>query len=67
MDSVSNVLKVSSASTAHMKEEANRAAVITQATTLKEKESLEMKEAQIKAENEKLDILTALTAANAKN
>lgn len=57
-DSVSNVSKVSSASSARMKEEANRAALIAQAAALEGRQLLEIKEAQIKAEKEKLDILT---------
>lgn len=66
MNSVSNVSKVPSASTARMEEEANRAALIAQAAALKERQPSEMKEAQIKAEREQLEIETALAAANAR-
>lgn len=65
-DNVSNVSKVSSASSACMKEAANRAALIAKAAALEERQSLEIKEAHIKAEKERLEILTALAEANAR-
>ena len=49
-----------------MEEAANRAALIAQAAALEERQSLDIKEAHIKAEKEKLEILTALAAANAR-
>ena len=66
MDSVSRVSKMSSASAARMKEEANRAALMAQAAALQEKQALELKEAEIKAAKERLEIDTALAVSTAR-
>ena len=66
MDSVSRVSKMSSASAARMKEEANRAALMAQAAALQEKQALELKEAEIKAVKERLEIDTALAVSTAR-
>lgn len=56
----------SSASSARLKEEATRAALEAKAATLKQKQALVLKEAQLQAEKEELEIQTALAEANAK-
>lgn len=72
LDSISKVSnrsrtsKVSTASSARMKEEANRAALMAQAAALKAKQELELKEAEIKAAKERLEIDTALAVSTAK-
>ncbi|RXN30628.1 hypothetical protein ROHU_017620 [Labeo rohita] len=64
--SVSKRSSTSTASSARLKEEANRAALLAKAAALKERQVLEMKEAQLKAEMEKLEIETALAMSDAK-
>nr|XP_055033829.1 uncharacterized protein LOC129422128 [Misgurnus anguillicaudatus] len=64
--SVSKKSSISNASTARLKEEANRAALLAKAATLKERQELELKEAKLKAEMEKLEIETALAMSSAK-
>lgn len=53
-------------SSAQIKEEANRAALIAQAAAVKEKQMLEMKDTEIKAAKERLEIETALPVSTAK-
>ena len=57
-DSVSNIAStmVSNTSSAHVKEEANRAALLAHAAALTEKQAFKQKEAQHKAEREQLEI-----------
>ncbi|KAI2661726.1 G2 and S phase-expressed protein 1 [Labeo rohita] len=64
--SVSKRSSTSTASSARLKEEANRAALLAKAAAVKERQALEMKEAQLKAEMEKLEIETALAMSDAK-
>lgn len=52
--SISKKSSVSTASSACLKEEANRAVLLAKAAALKEKQQLEMKEALLKAEKEKI-------------
>lgn len=54
------------ASSACLKAEAIRAVLLAKAAALKERQQLEMKEALLKAEKEKLEIETALAMSNAK-
>ncbi|KAL0162191.1 hypothetical protein M9458_041587, partial [Cirrhinus mrigala] len=56
----SNKSSTSTATSARLKEEAKRAALLAKGAALKERQALEMKEAQLKAEMEKLEIETAL-------
>lgn len=63
---VSNTTRVSTASSERVKEEANRAALMARAASLKEKQALELKEAEIKAAKERLEIETAIAVSTAK-
>ena len=56
----------SAASAARLKEEANRAALIAKAASLKGRQALELKEAQLRAEKEQLEVETALAISAAK-
>lgn len=56
----------SSASSARLKTEMEWAALLAKAAALKQRQALEEQEAKIKAEKEKLEIQTALAAADAK-
>lgn len=47
-----------------LSEEAERAALLAKSTALKEKEVLEMKQVQLRAEREQLDFQTALLMPN---
>ena len=82
MDSVSNVSAkqrsdrssgrsssqsfVSSATSARLREEANRTTLVAKAAALKEKQALALKEAQLAADKEQLEIETELAASNAR-
>lgn len=56
----------SSASSARLKEEATRAALEAKAANLKQKQALALKEAQLQAEKEELEVHSALAEVNAK-
>lgn len=56
----------SRASSAHLKEAANKAAIEAKVAALKEKQALELKEIQLKAEKEELMLRTALAESTAK-
>lgn len=56
----------SSATAIRLKEEAKRAALIAKASSLKEKQALDLKEAQLKADKEQLEIETELAASAAR-
>ncbi|KAL7868352.1 hypothetical protein SRHO_G00097360 [Serrasalmus rhombeus] len=58
--------KVSTASSARLKAEMERAALLAQATALKQKQDLERQEAELKAKREQLDLQTAIAASDAK-
>lgn len=68
-ESRSSASKKSSTSTvlsARLKEEANRSALLAKAAAAKERQALQMKEMQLKAEMEQLEIKTALAMSDAK-
>ncbi|KAL4008773.1 hypothetical protein ACER0C_002625 [Sarotherodon galilaeus] len=56
----------SSASSARLKAELEKAALLAQAAALKERRALEEQEAKLKAEKEELELRTALAATDAK-
>ena len=56
----------SSAASARLKEEANRAALLAKAASLKDMHALEQKEAQLRADREQLELQTALAVSDAK-
>lgn len=57
---------VSTTSSARLRYEAERAALIAQASALKQKQEIDREVAQLKAKKEELEIKTAIAAANAK-
>lgn len=58
--------KASSTSSARHKEQAERAALLAKAASLKAKQALEMEELKLKARKEQLDMETAIAASTAK-
>lgn len=58
--------KVSTASSARLKAEVERAALLAKAAALKQKQDLERQEAELKAKREALHLQTAIAASDAK-
>ncbi|KAG7485610.1 hypothetical protein JOB18_014317 [Solea senegalensis] len=67
MDSVSNVSsQISSATSVRRREEANKATLIARAAALKKKRAIALKEVQLRADQEQLEIDTELAALAAR-